>query len=58
MGEELLLKLVAMATESSQWLIMGKTVSPRCNTFSFDPISNKLAGNEDRLKISDEFEFT
>ena len=35
----------------------GKTVSPRYNTFSFDPISIKLAGNEDRYKISDEFEF-
>ena len=49
-------KLVSMATESAHWLIMGK----RClHLFSvvFDQIFFKLAGNEDRHKISDVFRF-
>ena len=64
MGERLLLRfgadsiktVVAMATESSHLLLMGK----RCistKAFSFDPIFIKLVGNEDRHKISDKFAF-
>ena len=37
-------------------LIWGKRCL-RANTFSFDPIFIKVAGNEDGHKISDEFEF-
>ena len=45
-----------MATESSDWLIMGKTMSPRWR-LQFWSDFVKVAGNEDRQNISDEFEF-
>ena len=47
---------MSMATESPHWLIMGKMVSPLFSV-AFDPILFILEGNEDMLKISDEFEF-
>ena len=45
-----------MATESSHWHIMGKTLSPRF-IVTFNRMFVKLAGNLDRHKISDELEF-
>ena len=53
---DLIKTVVGMATESSHWLLMGKMVSPPflcCFLSDFF----KLAGNEDRQKILDKFEF-
>ena len=45
-----------MATENAHWFIMGKTMSPPF-LCCFFIISFKLAGKEDRHKISDELKF-
>ena len=38
-------------------IIMEKIMSAQCSTFRFDRIFLNLAGNENRHKISDEFDF-
>ena len=55
-GVDYIKTVLVMATESSNWLIMGKTMSPYF-IFSFDLIFFKLEGNEDRHKLLEELKF-
>ena len=52
-GSDWIKTLVSMATESAHWLTMGKNDG---SSFSLLFLSD-FAGNEDKHKISDEFEF-